>query len=91
MEQCQLLEIESMYDVLPSKGLICRYCTYQSRLKTDMKRHIQAKHIASLNLPCRYCTKVFRTEKSRQVHFKKFHNLTLSRAEIEQLTEQVDN
>ena len=74
---------KSGFDALPSGGYLCRGCIYQAKSRTDMTRHVQAKHLPPLlDLPCKYCDKSFRSAKIRQAHFRRIHGVIMSVSEI---------
>jgi len=48
----------------------CQPCGKTAKLKTDLFRHIESKHISGVIHPCSMCDKTFRTRYSLEVHMR---------------------
>ena len=51
----------------------CTACSYFTRKKYDLHRHIEASHLGTKNYPCPHCSYVTVTEQNRQRHIKTKH------------------
>jgi len=54
------------------KNWLCNDCSYTSKIKTDVKKHIERKHL-SLTVPCGFCHKQFNNRYDFKRHVNKFH------------------
>ena len=56
---------------------LCNECGYQSRNKTNLKYHIEAKHVSTSDLstlyPCQYCDKLLKNRKALNNHLHEYH------------------
>ena len=50
----------------------CTACSYSTRKKTDLHRHIEASHLET-EYPCPHCSHVLKTEITRKRHIKAKH------------------
>ena len=70
---------------MPRYGWVCNSCSYVSKNRRHVIRHVQSKHLDVKNVPCPLCEAHFATTNTRQIHVSKTHGLTLKNAEIEQM------
>ena len=61
----------------------CNLCNYSARLRPDVTRHIESRHLA-LEYTCRFCNsnKVFKTKRSYQNHLRNYHKDRVDAARI---------
>ena len=50
----------------------CKLCEYVAKLKLDVTRHIESRHL-DLEYTCYYCHKVVKTKRSYQMHMRRNH------------------
>ena len=55
-----------------SKMWQCNACGHARERKTDIKRHIESKHI-DMQLSCQYCDSVFKSSRGLNEHCKIIH------------------
>jgi len=55
------------------KAWQCAQCGYSTRRKSDLKDHIDAKHIERDPLPCTQCDMICPNKKSLKNHMYKHH------------------
>ena len=69
--------IESMMNSLGGGQWQCNECGYQSRNKTNLKYHIEAKHMSASDIstlyPCPHCDKFLKNRKALNNHLHKYH------------------
>merc|ERR1712129_690288 len=51
----------------------CRECGKDERDKTDMRKHIERKHIEGISHPCLYCNKRYKTREQHEKHTRNAH------------------
>jgi len=51
----------------------CRECGKEERDKTDMRKHIERKHIEGISHPCLYCNKRYKTREQHEKHTRNTH------------------
>eukprot|EP00096_Caligus_rogercresseyi_P001125 TRINITY_DN1175_c0_g2_i1.p1 TRINITY_DN1175_c0_g2~~TRINITY_DN1175_c0_g2_i1.p1 ORF type:complete len:287 (+),score=79.16 TRINITY_DN1175_c0_g2_i1:91-951(+) len=51
----------------------CLKCSYSSRMKRDVMKHVEARHFVTDGFDCDRCSRVFKTRESLSKHFKKVH------------------
>jgi len=51
----------------------CRECGKDERDKTDMRKHIERKHIEGISHPCLYCNKRYKTREQNEKHTRNAH------------------
>ena len=51
----------------------CNECFYSSKFKTNVREHIEAKHVESDGFYCPQCEKICPNKKSLRNHIYKFH------------------
>ena len=51
----------------------CNFCGVTRKLKSDVARHLEAKHVILPELPCQICLKYFKTRDSLRRHELKYH------------------
>ena len=56
----------------------CTLCGKESDVKTNIKNHIEAKHLEGISIPCNLCEKTFRSRNSLANHNHVYHKHTLS-------------
>ena len=52
---------------------ICKVCGKEA-YATDIRDHIEAKHLEGISLPCDHCDKTFSSRHSLRMHKSRFHN-----------------
>ena len=50
----------------------CNECYYRKKSRTDVKRHIECKHL-NLAFNCQYCFKIMSSSNALRNHIKNFH------------------
>jgi len=55
---------------------ICSDCGFQTRHMTNMKNHIETKHMSGyyIKIPCLYCSTVCPTRSAMRMHMKRQHS-----------------
>ena len=53
--------------------------------KDNARRHVQGKHLKSVDIMCPLCQKVFHTPDARQKHVKNEHNMKLSMKQLREM------
>ena len=56
----------------------CTLCGKESEHKTNIKNHIEAKHLEGISIPCDLCEKTFRSRNSLANHKHVYHKHNLS-------------
>ena len=51
----------------------CIECGHSSRSKTDVAKHVEAKHIESSGFHCSYCSKFCPSRNALQAHVSRYH------------------
>ena len=51
----------------------CVVCSYETRVKTNVKEHVEAKHMESTHVQCPYCLILCPNKKSLRNHTYKYH------------------
>ena len=59
-------------------------CGYKATL-SNMKKHVQRKHMDHVKFPCTLCDREMKSDVDRKAHYAKAHGLNLSVAEIADL------
>jgi len=55
-------------------GFSCAECEFQTRHQTNMKNHIESKHLAQgVKIPCLYCHLSCPTRSAMRAHVKRQH------------------
>ena len=68
--------ITSMMNRLETGGYICNVCGKIVGHRTNMKHHIEAKHIEGVSHPCGNCGKLFGSRNSLGTHVYLYHKAT---------------
>ena len=56
---------------VPARPYNCNHCSYNTKRKHDLKRHVMKKHSdVQLSFPCQLCDKTFGYEKNMVRHMK---------------------
>ena len=57
---------------------ICTDCGFQTKHMTNMKNHIETKHMSNqlVRIPCLYCKTVCPTRSAMRMHMKRQHSYT---------------
>ncbi|XP_040564261.1 uncharacterized protein [Lepeophtheirus salmonis] len=71
--QILIAEINKHFKKNKEKGFECKKCKYTSRIQTNIKRHIEAKHIITRGFPCPICKKNFKTRSTLRSHHASTH------------------
>ena len=55
---------------------ICTDCGFQTKHMTNMKNHIETKHMSdlSIQIPCLYCKSICPTRSAMRMHMKRQHS-----------------
>ena len=54
----------------------CSFCSYEARVSSSVKRHIELKHLPqSITLNCLHCSATFKLKQGLKVHYMKIHGL----------------
>ena len=75
---------ESYYQSIGSGSYFCMACGYKSD-RSNMRKHVQRKHLESKVYPCTLCDKGLKSEYDRKTHYVRAHGLHLSLQEIANL------
>merc|ERR1712129_86209 len=67
--------VNSMIQKTGQGQFSCNVCGKTDTKKTNMKNHIEGKHIEGVSHPCAQCGKQFRSRNSHAVHLSTFHKL----------------
>ena len=51
----------------------CDDCGYVSKYKTNVREHVESKHVASSEISCTYCDKICPNKKSLRNHIYQKH------------------
>ena len=52
---------------------ICCDCSYQSSERTNLRAHIEARHISHSGYQCQFCEKIYKTKDSLRKHVSVYH------------------
>ena len=55
------------------KDFRCTDCIYQTKMKCNLEKHIEAKHITP-GVACQFCNKIFPTRHALRIHLSRNHN-----------------
>ena len=64
--------IEKNETLTPTRHM-CKVCGKECSHRSDIKKHIEAKHLEGLSIPCNFCEKTFRSRRTVYEHELKFH------------------
>ena len=66
-----------MSSVIGEEGTVwqCNDCLYVSKYRTNVMEHVEAKHVAPVELYCQYCDKVCPNKKSLRNHIYAKHQI----------------
>ena len=67
-------EIRSRITRLASGWYHCTDCAYESKYKSTMNRHVEAKHIVTPGVMCDHCLQVCPTSNALISHKYRFHS-----------------
>lgn len=67
------LELMSCGFEAGQKVWICLVCQYATRIKTNLREHVEAKHLDSPSVQCVHCQAVCPNKKSLRNHVYKYH------------------
>ena len=70
---------------VPGYGTSCTLCSYTSKHKDHVRRHIQSRHLQSFDYLCPICGQAFATSNNRQRHIKSKHGFSLNPKVIEEM------
>jgi hypothetical protein len=71
---CLLSDTLDTYLMRNSGGAIwCNACGFHGNSKTDVVRHIEARHLSS-HIECKFCQKVLNCKRNLQRHIRKHHH-----------------
>ena len=67
-----------MSSIMSEEGTVwqCNDCLYVSKYATNVREHVEAKHVAPIELYCQYCDKVCPNKKSLRNHIYTKHKVT---------------
>lgn len=54
-------------------GWVCSSCGYHTMVKTNLRFHIESKHVESPGFQCSYCPKVLQNRKALLNHVARKH------------------
>jgi len=66
-------QIESLSFKQPDGNWCCMECGYSSRIKTNLKMHVESKHIVSAGFNCSLCQLYCPNRKSLKNHLDRKH------------------
>ena len=64
--------IEKNETLTPTRHM-CKVCGKECSHRSDIKKHIEAKHLEGVSIPCNFCEKTFRSRRTVYEHELKFH------------------
>ena len=75
-----ILDIEDYIEVIyqnEKKYLRCTGChkVYEMKNRSNLKSHIESKHVTGVKYSCEYCNAMFRTRQRLLGHTRQHHNL----------------
>lgn len=76
--------LDSYYKNLSPGVYFCLACGYKAS-NSNMRKHVERKHLQNIEYKCTMCDKVSKTEEYRKKHYERIHRLDLSIAEIADL------
>ena len=65
------------YDSNNQKVWNCNVCNYARKRVSDVRKHIERKHI-NIQFQCEYCEAIVSSRENLKVHLKNRHNITNS-------------
>ena len=66
------LVMSKILNLGPGLGLSCTECEYNSTMKSNMRYHIESKHL-DLSYTCSECGNTYKSYKSWQMHIQRNH------------------
>ena len=52
---------------------VCTDCDYSTKNSSDLRRHIEAKHVQTAGWECSVCNKFCPTKNAYEIHFRRYH------------------
>ena len=73
----QILDVDKKIESLSEKQMdgswLCRECGYVSRWKTNLKMHVESRHLVTAGVTCHICQQFCSNRKALRNHTNRYH------------------